>query len=256
MSWNPAQYLKFAAPRLRPALDLLARLDLAAPRRIVDLGCGTGSIARLLAERWPGAEVTGVDGSPAMLAEARAAAPSLRWVEADLGAWRPDAPPDLLFSNAALHWLPDPAALFGRLFDALAPGGVLAVQMPRNFAAPSHTAIEATVHDGPWRDTLQPLLRPSPVAEPAWYFDLLAPRAASLDLWETEYLQVLTGADPVKEWTKGTWLAPFLAALAPADAAAFEAAYAARVRAAYPTRADGRTLFPFRRLFIVARREG
>lgn len=254
MAWNPSQYLKFAAPRLRPAIDLLHRIELPAPRHIVDLGCGTGQITQLLAERWPEAQVSGVDASPEMLARARAAAPALRWVQADLGRWQSETPVDLVFSNAALHWLPDHEALFAGLMRQLAPRGVLAVQMPRNFHAPSHTLIEATVLDGPWRQRLQPLLRPVPVAEPAVYFDLLAPWAEALDVWETEYLQVLEGADPVKEWTKGTWLAPFLAALPPDEAAAFEAAYAARVGAAYPTRADGRTLFPFRRLFILARR--
>lgn len=254
MAWNPEQYLKFAAPRLRPALDLMARVPIEAPRRVVDLGCGTGQITRLLAERWPGAAVTGVDASPEMLARARADGPALAWEQADLASWQPAAAPDLVFSNAALHWLPGHAALFPRLFGAVAPGGVLAVQMPRNFAAPSHTAIADTVHAGPWRDRLAPLLRAAPVAEPAWYHGCLAPVAAELDLWETEYLQPLTGTDPVKEWTKGTWLAPFLAALPADEAAAFEADYAARVRAAYPVRPDGVTLFPFRRLFIVARR--
>jgi trans-aconitate 2-methyltransferase len=135
---------------------------------------------------------------------------------------------------------------------ALAPGGVLAVQMPRNFAAPSHTSISAAALAGPWRERLEPLLRPAPVKPPEFYYDLLAPRAASLDIWETEYLQVLDGPNPVKEWTKGTWLAPLLAALDEPERSRFEADYAARVAAAYPPRSDGRTLFPFRRLFLVA----
>jgi trans-aconitate 2-methyltransferase len=263
MSWDPAQYLKFAAPRLRPALDLLARIELDAPARVCDLGCGTGALTRLMAARWPAAQVVGVDASAAVLARAgedagaaaAAAAGRIEWRRADLAAWVPEVPPDLVYSNAALHWLPDHAALFPRLVHALAPGGVLAVQMPRNFGAPSHTAIADTVRAGPWHARLAPRLAPSPVAEPARYYDLLAPHAASVDLWETEYLQVLSGPDPVKEWTKGTWLAPFLAALADDDERArFEADYAARVRAAYPPRADGTTLFPFRRLFMVVRR--
>lgn len=254
MDWNPAQYLKFAAPRLRPALDLLARIDHPSPQRVVDLGCGTGQVTQLLAARWPQAAVCGVDGSAEMLARARTEAPALAWQHADLAHWQPDGPPDVLFSNAALHWLPDHPALFTRLLLALAPQGVLAVQMPRNFHAPSHTLIEATARAGPWRARLAPLLRPAPVAEPARYFDWLAPHAAAVDVWETEYLQPLTGPDPVKEWTKGTWLAPLLAALPADEAAAFERDYAARVRAAYPPRADGVTLFPFRRLFIVVRR--
>lgn len=261
MSWDPSQYLKFAAPRLRPALDLLARVELEAPTLAYDLGCGTGAIVRLMAARWPGANVVGVDSSAEMLARTGGGGESgthddrITWQQADLAGWMPPTPPQLIFSNAALHWLPDHATLFPRLAQALAPGGMLAVQMPRNFDAPSHSAVADTVYAGPWRERLEHLVAPSPVAEPTWYFDLLAPHAANIDLWETEYLQVLTGADPVKEWTKGTWLAPFLAALADDDERArFEAEYASRLRHAYPMRADGRTLFPFRRLFIVVRR--
>ena len=254
MSWNPEQYLRFAEPRLRPALDLLARVPLAAPQRVCDLGCGTGNVTEWLARRWPQAALTGVDGSMAMLERARQALPGVHWLQADIGRWRPDAPFDLIFSNAALHWLPDHAQLLPALMRALKPGGVLAVQMPHNFHAPSHTLITDTLQAGPWRDTLLPMLGPVPVAAPADYFALLQPLAAEVDIWQTEYLQVLSGADPVKEWTKGSWLKPFLDALPAPEAAAFEADYAERVRGAYPALADGRTLFPFRRLFIVARR--
>ena len=159
----------------------------------------------------------------------------------------------MIYSNAALHWLDDHQRAAGRLCSSgLKPGGVLAVQMPRNFGAPSHTSITETALDGPWRAVLEPLLRPSPVAEPAVYYDLLAPRAAALDIWETEYLQVLDGANPVKEWTKGTWLSPLLAALDEPERSRFEAAYGERVAAAYPPRRDGKTLFPFRRMFLIA----
>ncbi|HVR64607.1 MAG TPA: trans-aconitate 2-methyltransferase [Polyangia bacterium] len=253
MAWNPEQYLKFGQPRLRPALDLLARVPLDAPRAVCDLGCGAGNVTRLLAERWPAAAVTGVDDSPDMLAHAARALPSARWVRANIADWEPAEACELIFSNAALQWLPAHEALFPRLLAQLAPGGVLAVQMPRNFAAPSHTAVAETIAAGPWRAALEPLIRAQPVATPAAYHDWLAPSTASVDIWESEYLHVLTGADPVKEWTKGTYLRPFLDAL-PDDGAraAFEAAYAARVAAAYPARPDGTTLFPFRRLFIVA----
>ncbi len=254
MSWNPDQYLKFEQPRLRPALDLLARVPLDAPERACDLGCGTGSMTGVMARRWPQARVVGVDASAEMLAKARAAAPQIEWVQADLAAWRPPEPVDLVYSNAALHWLDDHPRVFAELADGLRPGGVLAVQMPNNFREPSHRMIEETVRAGRWRDRLEPLLRPVPVGAPTDYYDILAPRMSGVDIWETVYLQVLSGPDPVKEWTKGTWLAPLLAALPPEQRDEFEADYAARLRPHYPMRADGRTLFPFRRLFIVARR--
>jgi len=254
MKWDPSQYLAFADLRLRPALDLLARTPGEAPKLAVDLGCGPGNLTPHLKARWPGARVVGVDASAEMLARARLAVPDAEFVQADVAAWRPDVAPDVLYSNAALHWLDRHEALFPRLLGLLAPGGALAVQMPRNHGAPSHTEIVATVQDGSWRARLEPLLRPSPTHPPAVYYDLLAPLAARLDVWETEYLQVLEGADPVKEFTKGSALKPFLDALHGAERDAFEAAYAARLRRAYPPQADGRTLFPFRRLFLVATR--
>ena len=255
MDWNPEQYLKFAAPRLRPALDLLAHIALDAPATVHDLGCGTGNVTRLLAQRWPAAAVTGVDDSPEMLAQAQSENPHIRWQRQSMSAWTAPDPADLIFSNAALHWLPDHGSLFPRLLAMLAQGGVLAVQMPANFRAPSHALIAETIAAGSWSARLSPLLGPPPVHEPADYYGWLAAAgAADLDVWETSYLHVLDGADAVKEWTKGTWLRQFLAALEPSDRPAFEADYAARLRAAYPRRPDGKTLLPFKRLFIVARK--
>jgi trans-aconitate 2-methyltransferase len=252
-TWDPAQYHRFSDHRLRPAVDLLQRVALARPAHVVDLGCGTGNVTALLRRAWPAARVTGVDASATMLERARASDAAVDWQQADIAAWTPPAPVDLLFSNAALHWLPDHAALFPRLLDAVAPGGVLAVQMPRNFSEPSHTAITDVVHAGPWRARLAPLVRAEPCRAPAFYWDLLAPRTAALDVWETVYWQALTGDNPVADFVKGSWLKPFLDALEGAERTAFEAAYRARVARAYPARADGTTLFPFRRLFIVAR---
>ncbi|MGH7315895.1 MAG: methyltransferase domain-containing protein [Candidatus Rokuibacteriota bacterium] len=252
MVWDPAQYLKFADHRLRPAIDLLNRVALERPGKVYDLGAGAGNVTRLIKERWPEARVTGVDDSPAMLAKAAATAPAITWQQADLAAWSPSGPADLIYSNAALHWLTGHDRRFPALLAGLAPEGVLAVQMPRNFGAPSHTLISEAARSGPWRARLEPLLRPAPVAAPDFYYDVLAPKAAALDIWETEYLQILEGADPVKEWTKGTWLKPLLDALEEPERSRFEARYAEMVARAYPPRADGRTLFPFRRLFIVA----
>lgn len=250
--WDPAKYLEFVGPRLRPALDLLARVPAASPALVVDLGCGAGNVTRLLVDRWPAASVTGVDGSPAMLAAARAAAPAVTWVEADIGTWRSSRPADVVFSNAALHWLDDHPRLFPHLVAGLAPGGVLAVQMPRNHGAPSHTAIVAAAQAGPWRERLRPVLRERPVAEPAVYHEILAPHVSRLDIWETEYLHVLEGENPVVEWTRGSALKPLLDALPEPERSGFLAEYSSRIARAYRPDPHGRTLFPFRRLFIVA----
>jgi trans-aconitate 2-methyltransferase len=253
LTWQPERYLAFADQRTRAALDLLARVPLADSVRVADLGCGPGNSTALLAERWPGAAIIGVDSSPEMLAEARASGVRATWVEADIGAWTPDRPFDLIFANASLHLLEEHAALLPGLLDRLRAGGVLAVQMPRNFEAPSHVLLRETARTGPWAERLAGALE-RPVAPPEWYHDLLAPHVATLDIWQTEYLHVLEGADPVLSWTRGTVLRPVMQALDAAQYAAFETAYTASLRAAYPRRPDGRTLFPFRRLFIVARR--
>jgi trans-aconitate 2-methyltransferase len=253
-SWDPSQYLKFADHRLRPALDLLARISLDAPPAIYDLGCGPGNITRLLGERWPGAKVTGVDSSPDMLAQARREAPGIALQQADIAGWSAPELADLLFSNAALHWLDDHARLLPRLAKQLAPGGVLAVQMPRNHTSASHVLIEEIAADGPWRARLAGIRRVyQSVETAAAYYRILAPMAKQLDIWETEYLHVLSGDNPVVGWTKGTALRPYLDALDEPDRTAFLDAYAARVAAAYPPQPDGTTLLPFNRIFLVAR---
>ena len=253
VAWDPDQYLRFADLRQRPALELLARVPLDAPAQVVDLGCGAGNVTQHVVARWPAARVTGVDPSGEMLETARAEGPAnVAWQVGDAAAWTPETPPDVIYSNAALHWLPDHARLFPRLFGLLNAGGVLAVQMPSNFAQPSHTLIDETAREEPWADRLAPVLRAPPVSEPGFYYDLLAPEAAQIDVWETAYQQVLDGPEAVAEFTKGTWLKPVLDALDPADRPAFEARYIAKLTKVYPRQADGRVLFAFHRLFIVA----
>jgi trans-aconitate 2-methyltransferase len=252
MAWDPAQYLKFSGERLQPALDLLARIPAAAPKAVVDLGCGAGNMMPLLAARWPDATLTGVDGSPEMLARARKDHPAATFIEADVGRWKSTTPIDVLFSNATLHWLDHHATLFPSLLGQIASGGWLAIQMPRNFDAPSHSTVVDTIEDGPWRATLLPALRRRPVAPPDEYWRLLSPLAASVAIWEIEYLQVLKGENPVAEFTKGSWLPQFLTRLDEPMRSQFEQAYRVRVAAAYPRESDGSTLFRFRRLFILA----
>jgi trans-aconitate 2-methyltransferase len=254
LTWDPAGYLAFGDQRTRPAQDLLARVPLAHVARVADLGCGPGNSTALLAERWPEAAIIGVDSSPEMLAQARASSVRATWLEAEIATWTPDRPLDLIYSNAALHWLGGHALLLPRLLSQLRAEGVLAVQMPRNFAAPLHILLRETAANGPWAGRLAGILDERPVAAPEWYYDLLAPLVQGLDIWQTEYLHVLEGDDPVLRWSRGTALRPILQALDAEQAAAFEAAYAARLRTAYPRRADGSTPFPFRRLFIVAQR--
>jgi len=253
-SWNPAQYHRFADARLRPAIDLLARIPLDEPATVYDLGCGSGRTTGLLARRWPRTRIMGVDSSAKMLATAQKDYPGIEFFEADLATWAPAQPADLLFSNAALQWLDGHAALFPRMLSQVKPGGVLAVQMPHNHDQPSHRAMIEAAEAGPWAARLRHVLRPAPVSEPAAYHAMLCRHAVRLDIWETTYLQVLEGDNPVVEWTKGTALSPLLAALAEPERSDFESLYRALIVKAYPPQPDGKTLFPFRRLFIVAER--
>lgn len=256
--WDPSQYLKFSDHRLRPALELLDRVPLASPTVVYDLGCGPGQVTRIIAERWPSASVCGVDHSLEMLKTAAAEAAGIRWIRADVRDWRPDEAPDLVYSNATLHWVEDHQALFPRLVSGLKAGGCLAVQMPLSWAAPSHRLMRETLANGGpgggalGSEELEHALARNWVADAAVYYDLLAGCTKSLDIWETEYLQILDGPDPVLEWVKGTGLRPILDGLDDEERALFLAEYARRLRAAYPVRADGRTLYPFRRLFIIA----
>jgi trans-aconitate 2-methyltransferase len=253
-SWDPNQYRRYSDHRLRPAIDLVERVPLPAPQVIFDLGCGTGNVTRLLARRWPEASIVGLDHSPEMLAEAKAGEPAaIRWIQADLRDWQPDEESDLVFSNATLHWVPDHEELFSKLISWIKPGGALAVQMPQSWGLASHRLMRETLADLNLGSTdLRWRIETDPVAEPSAYYRILAPRTRHLDLWETEYLQLLEGPDPVLEWVKGTGLRPVLQALAADERDRFVSEYRARLRIAYPPTSDGRTLYPFRRLFMVA----
>lgn len=251
--WDPNLYLKFTDHRLRPAVDLMARVPLAEARTVYDLGCGTGNVTQLLARRWPGARVTGVDASPDMLAKAKAI-PGIEWQQANLATWRTESEADLVYSNAAFHWLDEHHILFPRLFNQVARGGFLAIQMPRQHLKPSHQILFELVRERPWT-FLAHAIRESPVHEPGRYYEWLAPQAVTLDIWETEYLHVLEGEDPVLNWFAGSILRPVLDCLAPPRRAEFLRIYGERLLIAYPPQSDGKTLLPFLRVFIVAQKK-
>jgi trans-aconitate 2-methyltransferase len=253
VAWDPEIYLTFAAERTRPAAELLARVPLKAPRRAIDLGCGPGNSTALLAARWPQAEIEGLESSPEMLAKAKASGVRAKWTAGEVETWKPEALYDVVFSNATLHWIADHHALLPRLMGFVADGGALAFQVPRNFHFPSHVLMREVAESGPWAQKLAGARRIN-VEEPETVFDILAPLSKSLDIWETSYLHVLEGEDPVFDWVSGTGLRPFLAPLDSGEREAFLADYRARLREAYPRRADGKTLFPFKRLFAVAMR--
>jgi trans-aconitate 2-methyltransferase len=248
--WDAVQYGKFAEQRSRPGIDLLERIPTADPGVVVDLGCGTGSLTQVLHQRWPHARVTGVDASMAMLGAARPTA-GIVWQRASIEEWQPDEPVDVIYSNAALHWVGNHARLFPRLFRYVNPGGCLAVQMPDNWDQPSHTIPERLLESSEWSATARAAFLRHPVASISDYRQWLD-EAATLDLWRTTYFQTLTGPDPVLEWVRGSVLAPVVTAMSESERSSFEAQLSEHYAMAYPPEKDGATLFPFTRLFMVA----
>jgi len=257
-TWSPRQYLKFADLRARPCRDLAARVDLFNVRRVIDLGCGPGNLGEIGGEYWPRASIVGIDSSPAMIEAARAAQPGHRWQAGDIVDWAASDREryDIVFSNAALQWVDDHAALFPKLFEHIEPGGAFAAQMPGNYHAPQHRILREMAASKEWQ-------RWFPDGRAAewhahdldFYYDALAPLASRLDLWATEYLQVMNNVEAIVEWYKATGLRPYLDPIAEeSERQRFLDEYLEQLRPIYPPVAAGGVLFPFRRIFIVAYR--
>jgi len=254
--WDPAVYDRYKTYRDRPALDLLLQIpaDLS-PKEVWDLGCGTGEHAAVLANRHPRAMVHGLDQSEEMLSVARRRTAAVDWRKGDISAWRPDDAPQLVFSNAALQWLPDHAVLFPRIMSAIARRGVFACQIPISEGeAWSVTLAEASAA-GPWAEKLKQVRQVQPTASAEDYYRWLGPHSSEVDIWTTRYLHVLEGDDPVVDWMSGTALRPLVQAIGdPGERDDFLATYRELCAKAFPRQADGTTLFPFPRLFMIARR--
>ena len=252
MRWDPQQYGKFAAERGRPFLDLLARVEADAPQRVVDLGCGSGQLTALLAQRWPDAQVEGIDSSPEMIAAAPAG-DRLSFRVGDLVDWDPTGT-DVIISNATLQWVPTHRELISQWAAALPSGGWLALQVPGNFDAFSHVLMRSLAESRRWAPSLLGILRhDDAVGPPESYALLMLAAGLRVDVWSTTYVHQLDGPDAVLEWVRGTGLRPIMQALPPESYALFEAEYAEQLRQAYPATAHG-TLFPFRRVFAVGTR--
>jgi trans-aconitate 2-methyltransferase len=252
-TWDPSRYLQFSEERSRPFYDLMARVGATAPVNIVDLGCGPGQLTASLLERWPTANVLGVDSSAEMVEQAdRLSGARLSFTRADLRDWRADQPVDVLVSNATLQWVPGHRALLPTWLGSLSPGGWLAVQVPGNFEEPSHRLLLELAADPRFAAATHDVAAPS-AFDAASYLDDLSALGCQVDAWETTYLHVLTGPDPVFRWISGTGARPVLQALPAELRPVFEAEYRAMLRQAYPERPFG-TVLPFRRVFVVAQR--
>ena len=248
-TWDPDRYGVYDDERGRPFLDLLARVRAERPRAVVDLGCGPGNLTALLKQRWPAAAVHGIDSSAEMITAADV--PGVTFEVGDLRRWTPDEPVDVLVSNATLQWLPDHLELLPRLLRRVAPGGWLAFQVPGNFGEPSHTIRTDLAAQAPYAAHTRSVAVPSS-HEPVDYLRALQVLGCEVDVWETTYLHVLTGEDPVFTWVSGTGARPTLQALPDELRVDFEEIFRERLAEAYPADAEGRVVLPFRRIFAVA----
>jgi trans-aconitate 2-methyltransferase len=253
-AWNPTLYLQFGDERTRPAIDLVGRIAVANPKRIIDLGCGPGNSTAVLKHRWLHADVIGLDNSPEMIAAATKADPTGKWLLGDAGTWTASEPVDVVFSNATHHWIPNHATVIPHLFRQLAPGGALAIQMPAHFDSPIHKLI-AMVADRPgWKGNPTAGKNAFTVERPEVYYDLLAPQASSLDIWVTEYQHTMPNSTAILNWVRGTGLRPTLAECADdTERKEFERQLLIEIEQNFPKRIDGKVLFPFRRVFVVAK---
>jgi trans-aconitate 2-methyltransferase len=250
-TWDPERYLTYADERGRPFVELVARVGAQRPSAVVDLGCGPGNLTVLLRERWPDADIRGLDSSPEMIDKARLVDPAITFDVADLRTWARDADPvDVLVSNATLQWVPGHLDLLPGLVSRVRPGGWLALQVPGNFEEPSHTIRRDLADEEPYAAHTRGVAVPTS-HDPDVYLEALADLGCSVDAWETTYLHVLTGPDPVFTWVSGTGARPTLQALPDDLRPAFEDEFRRRLRAAYPER-GGRVVLPFRRVFAVA----
>lgn len=248
-TWDPERYLAYADQRGRPFVELLARVGATEPRSVADLGCGPGTLTQVLAKRWPVARVVGIDSSPEMVAAGRDL-PGVELAVADLRTWEPSEPVDVLVSNATLQWVPGHLDLLPRLVGHVVPGGWFAFQVPGNVEEPSHTTPRRLAAEEPYAAFTAGVALPA-AHDAATYLDALARLGCDVDAWETTYLHVLTGEDPVYTWISGTAVRPVVQALPDDLRPAFEAELKRRLRQTYPAGPAG-VVFPFRRVFVVA----
>jgi len=250
-SWDPDRYLVYADERGRPFMDLLARVGAEAPRRVVDLGCGPGNLTALLAKRWSTADVLGVDSSPEMVERARQGEfTGVRFEAGDVRSWEPAEPVDVLVANATYQWVPGHLDLLPRLVGHVGESGWFAFQVPGNHGEPSHVLLHELAGDPRFAAYTEGVARPHS-HDPVVYADALLDLGLSVDVWETTYLHLLTGPDPVFTWISGTGARPTLQSLPDDLREQFVTEYKRLLRDAYPPGPHG-TVLPFRRVFAVA----
>ena len=255
MQWQPEQYDSFSNERSAPISELLHAIPQHNYKKIYDLGCGTGAAISQLQERWPEAEIIGIDSDAEMLTTAKLNHPEITFKQCDILTWVESTSvteDTLIFSNAALHWLDNHQTLFPKLLALVENNGCLAVQMPNNWQEPSHVEMIKLAKSEPYKSQLLSLIRENPVHSEAEYIQLLLPITNYLRVWEVTYVHKLSGTDPVLNWLKGSSLKYYLDGLSSELHHDFLKQLAETLAKSYEKDADTNTNFPFRRIFIVA----
>jgi trans-aconitate 2-methyltransferase len=252
IDWNPDLYLKFRSERTQPAMDLISRVNHVKPGAIIDIGCGPGNSTQVLANRWPKAWITGLDRSAAMIRKARQDYPDQEWIVADALTYASDLPYDLVFSNAAIQWIPDHERLLRIFHGLLSPHGTLAVQLPLFWDMPLGKLLHGISRADRWRRKTEGVYELFTMHEASFYYDRLSALFPSVEIWETHYIHIMDGHLSILEMMRSTGLRPYLERLAgEAERQDFEMQVLEGIGKAYPVQADGKVLFPFNRLFFI-----
>ncbi len=254
-NWNPEQYLKYKSERTQPSIDLVSRIKIENPKNIIDIGCGPGNSTQILHQRWPSAEIVGLDHSEEMIKKAREDYPEQKWLAADVSSFKSNIFYDIVFSNAVLHWIPHHEILVPNLFKLVRNRGAMAVQVPANHESPLHKALLSVSSGEKWHrytKGCEKMLHHHPAE---YYYQLLTPIASKIELWETTYYHILPSHQGLIEWGKGTAMKPYLDRL-PDDSKKnrFEKEVLAGCKKAYKRQKDGSIVFRFNRLFFIAYR--
>lgn len=252
-SWEPDLYLKFATERTQPTIDLVSRIEMKNPRRIVDIGCGPGNSTAVLRTRWPQAKIIGLDNSIEMIQSATTSSPEGEWIFADATSWKDELTFDIVFSNAVFQWIPDHTPLLHHWMSQVGEEGVLAFQVPAHYDSPVHKVILEVSQNPIWREKMEDASNALTKEKPGFYYDLLRPLSRKIEIWETIYYHILESPYSILEWFRGTGLRPFLGVLPmDEDRKNFEALIVDGYTQAYPPQNDGKILFPFKRLFVIS----
>jgi trans-aconitate 2-methyltransferase len=253
--WDPQQYLQFEHERTQPSIDLVARIPFEDPKTIIDIGCGPGNSTQILRKRWPRADIVGLDNSEKMIERARTDHPGQKWVIGDASSLETDRKYDIVFSNAAIHWIPDHHLLIPRLFQIVKQDGILAIQVPANYESPLYKIILNVAGSSKWCAFTSGCDELITYHKAEYYYNQLVSLTQDIAMWETTYYHILKSHQDLVAWYKSTAMKPILEKL-PTDKnrKEFEQTVLAECKKYYSPQSDGRILYPFKRLFFTARK--